>query len=96
MVECSLAVMSFLPKLAKFRIANFSVPLFSCLAKAKDGLTSMDGEAVKTFFRIGFNALVRVECRILKNVKEYGSFCSVGIILIFAISMLRLGLNDGT
>ena len=90
MVECSLAVMSFLPKLAEFRIANFGVPLFSCLAK--DGLTSMAGEAVKAFFMIGFNALVRVECLILKNVKEDGSFCSVGIILIFAISMLRLGL----
>lgn len=90
MVECSLAVMSFLPKLAEFRIANFGVPLFSCLAK--DGLTSMAGEAVKAFFMIGFNALVRVECRILKNVKEEGSFRSVGIILIFAISMLRLGL----
>ena len=91
MVECSLAVISFLPKLVEFLIANIGVPLLlSCLAN--DGLASMDGEAVKAFFRIGFNSLVRVECRILKKVKVDGSVCSVGIILILAISMLRWGL----
>ena len=88
MIECSLAVISFLPKLVEFLIANIGVPLLlSCLAN--DGLASMDGETVKASFRIGFNSLVRVECRILKKVKENGSVCSVGIILILAIIMLR-------
>ena len=65
-VECSLAVISFLPKLVEFLIANFGVPLsFSCLAN--EGLTSMDGEAIKAFFRIGFNSLVRVECPYLEK-----------------------------
>ena len=88
MVECSLAVINFSPKLVEFRIANIGVPFLpSCLVS--DGLASMDGEAVKALFRIGFNFLVRAECRILKKAKEDGSVCSVGIILIFAISMLR-------
>ena len=64
--------MSFVPKFEEFRIANIGVPLLSCLAK--DGLTSMDGEAVKTFVRIGFNALVRVECRILKMLRKMVRF----------------------
>ena len=89
-VECSLAVIIFLPKLAEFRIAKVGVPfVFNCFAKER--LVSIAGEAVRAFLMIGFSSLVRVECRILKNVREDVSICSSGRSLILAIRVLRCG-----
>ena len=91
MVECNLAVIIFLPKLAEFRIAKIGVPFaFSCLAN--EGLASIAREAVRAFFKLDLSSLVRAECLILKNVRDEVSICSSGRIFIFAIRVLRCGL----
>jgi hypothetical protein len=68
----SFAVISFLPKLGEFRIANIGVP-FELSWRAKDGFDRIKGDAVRAFFRRGFIWVVRVEWRILKKVKLLGS-----------------------
>ena len=85
-------VISFFPKLGEFRIANIGVPFsFSC--RAKEGFASIEGDAVRAFFRIGFILVVLAEWRILKKVILLGVVCLVvGRIFILAIRTLRTGL----
>ena len=86
-----MAVTIFLPKLAKFLIANIGAPFaFNCLANER--LASSSGEAVRAFFKIGLSSLVRAECLILKKVREDVSVLSSGRILIFAMRVHRFGL----
>ena len=72
MFGVSFAVISLLPKLGEFRIANICVP-FELSWRAKDGFDRIKGDAVRAFFRRGFIWVVRVEWRILKKVKLLGS-----------------------
>ena len=72
MLGASFAVISFLPKLGEFRIANIGVP-FELSWRAKDGFDRIKGDAVRAFFRRGFIWVVRVEWWILKKVKLLGS-----------------------